>query len=84
MFIKVFGVVGKLVVVICYGLWLLIEFGLVSGYCLILWLLLKIDLGNVGVEWIDVEVVVDGYVIISCKLGDILVFVDVVVKVLVV
>lgn len=38
------------------------------------WLLVCIDFGNVGVDVVDEEVVVDGNLIISCKFDDILVF----------
>lgn len=79
-FICVFGDSGKLVVVICYGLWILIDVGLVMGCKVILWLLLCYDLENVGVQWYDCEVVVDGQLIISCKLDDIFVFVNVLIE----
>lgn len=66
--------VSKLVVVICYGVWLLIFVGLVQGCILISWLLFKDDINNVGGYWVDQEVVVDGKLVSSCKFEDILVF----------
>lgn len=73
-FICEFVCENKFIVVICYGLWILIDVDLVQDKWMISWFSLKIDLSNVGVIWIDVFVVVDGKLVISCKLDDILVF----------
>lgn len=81
-FIKAFGAAGKPVAAICHGPWLLVESGLAKGRRVTSWPSLKTDLGNVGAEWTDAEVVVDGGLITSRKPDDIPAFADAVGKAL--
>lgn len=58
-FIKEMFDVKKVVVVVCYVFWLLIEIGIVKGCKMMLYNFIKIDVINVGVIWEDLFVVVD-------------------------
>lgn len=62
-------------VVICYGFWLFVELVFIDGCEVMFFFSIKIDLINVGVKWVDKEVVIDGKLVISCNFDDILVFV---------
>lgn len=84
--VREFSDVGKMVVVICYGFWLLIDVGVVCGKILIFYFSVCIDLINVGVDWVDMWVkvcLVNGWIlIILCNLGDLQVFNEVIGEVL--
>ena len=65
----------KPLAVICHGPWLLVSAGLVEGRRLTSWPSLADDVRNAGGNWVDVEVVVDDYLITSRKPDDIPAFV---------
>lgn len=56
---------------ICHAPWTVIETGAARGRRIALWPSLKTDLRNVGAEWVDQEVVVDGNLVSSRKPDDI-------------
>jgi protease I len=70
-FIKEFAQSGKPVAAICHGPWTLIEAGVVKGKKMTSWPSIKTDLKNAGANWVDEQVVVDGYLITSRKPEDI-------------
>lgn len=65
---------GKLVVSICYGLQIFIFVGVLKGRKGMSMVIIRDDVKNVGVEWIDVEVVVDGNWVSLRYLGDLYVW----------
>ena len=61
---------GKPIGVICHGAWLLVSADLVKGRTLTSWPTLEDDVKNVGGQWVDKEVVVDGNWVSSRKPDD--------------
>jgi len=70
-FVKAFFSDGKPVAAICHGPWTIIEAGEARGRRIASWPSLKTDLRNVGAQWVDEEVVVDGSLVTSRKPDDI-------------
>ncbi len=70
-FIAQFEEQNKPVAAICHGPQMLIEAGLVNGKTMTSFISIKTDLINAGADWIDEEVVEDGYLITSRNPGDI-------------
>jgi protease I len=70
-FIKAFFEDHKPVAAICYGLWTLINAGVVGGRELTSYMSIQEDLRNAGAEWVDEEVVVDNGLVTSRKPDDI-------------
>jgi deglycase len=58
---------GKPVGVICHGLWMLVEAGVVRGRKVTSWPSLQTDIRNAGGNWVDQEVVVDEGLVTSRK-----------------
>lgn len=65
---------GKPVAAISQGSWMLIDAGQAKGRRLAAWPSLKTYLRNVGAEWVDQEVVVDGKLVSGRNTQDIPVF----------
>ena len=61
---------GKPVGVICHGLWMLVEAGVVRGRKVTSWPSLQTDIRNAGGNWVDQEVVVDEGLVTSRKPDD--------------
>lgn len=59
---------------ICYGVWIFIEVGVVDGCIFMSYLSFIIDFCNVGVIWVDEEVVVDEGLVFSWIFDDFFVF----------
>ena len=70
-FVRSFVDAGKPIAAICHGSWTLLEAGGVRNHTITSWPSLKTDLKNAGADWIDQEVVVDGYLVSSRKPDDI-------------
>lgn len=70
-FIHAFGEARKAVAAICHGPAMLIDAGLVGGMRLTSGPSLQMDLRNAGAEWVDLPVVMDGYLVTSRMPGDI-------------
>ena len=70
-FVREFLEAGKPMAVICHGPWVLVEAGVVRGKRVTSWPTLETDIRNVGGEWVDQEVVVDGNLVTSRKPDDI-------------
>ena len=71
---------NKLIAAICHAPWLLVSADLVEGKRLTSYYTLQDDIRNVGGEWIDQPVVVDGNLITSRKPEDIPAFIEAIVK----
>jgi protease I len=69
-FVKEFVAAGKPVAAICHAPWTLVEAGLVDGLRLTSWPSLQTDIRNAGGEWVDEEVVKDGWLVTSRKPDD--------------
>jgi protease I len=69
-FVKDFVAAGKPVAAICHAPWTLVEAGLVDGLRLTSWPSLQTDIRNAGGEWVDEEVVKDGWLVTSRKPDD--------------
>lgn len=69
--VKTAASAGKPIAVICHGSWLLISAGLVNGKTMTSYKTVKDDLVNAGANWVDQEVVKDGYLISSRQPDDV-------------
>ena len=69
-FVRELGRAEKPVAAICHAGSLLIEADLVDGCRVTSWPSIKTDLINAGAEWVDEQVVEDGYLITSRKPDD--------------
>ena len=69
-FVRSFFEAGKPVAAICHAPWTLVEAGLVDGLRLTSWPSLQTDIRNAGGEWVDEEVVKDGWLVTSRKPDD--------------
>ena len=69
-FVRAFFDAGKPVAAICHAAWVLIEADVVRGRRMTSWPSLRTDLRNVGADWVDEEVVVDGNLVTSRKPDD--------------
>ncbi len=58
------------VAAICHALWTLVEADVVRGRRMTSWPSLRTDLRNAGAEWVDEEVVVDGWLVTGRKPDD--------------
>ncbi len=70
-FVRHFIEAGKPVAAICHGPWTLIEARAVQGKRMTSWPSLKTDLKNAGADWVDEQVVRDGWLVTSRKPDDI-------------
>lgn len=73
----------KLIGQICYVGWVFILVGIFVGKKVMSMFGIKDDMINVGVQWLDEVVVIDGYIVLSCCLFDFLYYVKVFVDFLV-
>jgi protease I len=69
-FVRHFIEAEKPIASICHGPWTLIDAGGVGGKRVTSWPSLKVDLSNAGAEWVDREVVTDGWLVTSRKPAD--------------
>ena len=69
-FVRDFVNSGKPVAAICHAPWTLIEAGVLKGRTLTSWPSLQTDIRNLGGQWQDDEVVIDGNLITSRKPDD--------------
>ena len=69
-FVRHFVESDRPVAAICHAPWTLVEAGVVRGRRLTSWPSLQTDLRNAGAEWVDEEVVVDGWLVTSRKPDD--------------
>jgi len=79
-FVKGFFDAGKPVAAICHAPWTLIEAGVVRGRRMTSWPSLRTDLRNAGADWVDEDVVVDGWLVTSRKPDDLPAFNDALVE----
>ena len=79
-FVRELGRAEKPVAAICHAGSLLIEADLVDGCRVTSWPSIKTDLINAGAEWVDEEVVEDGFLITSRKPDDLDAFCDAILK----
>lgn len=70
-FVKAFHEMGKPIVAICHGVWLLLEAGIVKGHRLTSCEALRRDLENAGAKWTSQTVVVDNGLVTRQRLDDI-------------
>lgn len=64
-FVSAFVHAGKPIAAICHGPWLLIEADAIDGRKLTSWPAIQTDVRNAGGDWVDEEVVRDGWFVTS-------------------
>ena len=69
-FVRTFVESGRPVAAICHAPWTLAEADVVRGKRMTSWPSLRTDLRNAGADWVDEEVVVDGWLVTSRKPDD--------------
>jgi protease I len=79
-FVAAFGRESKPVAAICHAGSLLVDADLVDGATLTSWPSIRVDLENAGAEWVDQEVVEDGFLITSRKPDDLPAFCDAILR----
>lgn len=63
--VKGFAEAGKLVAAICHAGWMLVSADIIRGRTVTSYFSIKDDLVNAGGNWVDKEVVVDGFLVTS-------------------
>jgi protease I len=79
-FVRTFVESGRPVAAICHAPWTLAEADVVRGKRMTSWPSLRTDLRNAGADWVDEEVVVDGWLVTSRKPDDLPAFNDALVE----
>lgn len=79
-FVKGMAKEGKVVAAICHAGWVLISAGIIEGKRATSFFSIKDDMINAGADWIDAEVVVDGYLITSRTPSDLPAFCSAIIK----
>ena len=79
-FVAAFGRESKPVAAICHAGSLLVDADLVDGATVTSWPSIRRDLENAGAEWVDREVVEDGFLITSRKPDDLDAFCDAILR----
>ena len=79
-FVRSFFESGKPIAAICHGPWTLVEAGVVAGRRITSFPSLRTDLRNAGADWVDEEVVADGWLVTSRKPDDLPAFNDALVE----
>ncbi len=79
-FVRRFVESGRPVAAICHAPWTLVEADVVRGKRMTSWPSLRTDLRNAGADWVDEEVVLDGWLVTSRKPDDLPAFNDALVE----